>query len=420
MSQSSQSAISSVPISVRQLIAVIEQRQAVVNKDRLNASALDTTVSSLAVLDKADAGHLSFVNDEHYAKQLPNSKAGVIITTSSYADSIPKTTVAIEVGSPYLAYASCSALFDGDNPVTAFGNSVDTSDTSANTQQGKLSDGQGVYVHPTAYVDKSAHLGSGVYVGANCFVDKNCRIGDGSYLQAGVVIEAGSVLGANCRIMANVVIHHHCQLGDDVHIHAGAVIGSGGFGYAPYQYQQQNQEQHQRQHQEQSQPSRSPSEQKTLQQILQQAQQHPQPQTSPQRRWQPIAQVGRVVIGHRVRIGANTCIDRGAIEDTVIGDDVIIDNLVQVAHNVHLGQGTAIAANTAIAGSTHIGERCIIAGAVGISGHLTITDDVTITAMTMVTKSIDKAGSYSSGIPIMPTADWRRAVVNFRQSGRKR
>ena len=382
MSQFNQSANQSInsvcSISVRQLIAVIEQRQVVTNKGRLDANALDTCVQALASLDKADVTNLSFANDEYHAKWLPKSKAGVIITSIKHADAAPDTAVLIEVNSPYLAYASCSQLFDTDNPVTTFAwlsDSDMTADMDNDTPQPPS------IIHPTAYVDTSAKLGNGVWVGAHCFVDKDCQIGDGSYLQAGVVMEMGSVLGKNCRIMANVVIHHHCQLGDDVHIHAGAVIGSAGFGYAPYQHKEKSQ--------------------------------------SPQHRWQAIAQVGQVQIGHRVRIGANTCIDRGAIDNTVIADDVIIDNLVQIAHNVHIGQATAIAANTAIAGSTHIGQRCIIAGAVGISGHLSITDDVIISAMTMVTKSIDKPGRYSSGIPVMPPAEWRRAVVGFRQSGRK-
>ena len=125
--------------------------------------------------------------------------------------------------------------------------------------------------------------------------------------------------------------------------------------------------------------------------------------------------MGRVIIGNDVRIGSQTCIDRGAVEDTVIGDHVIIDNLVQIAHNVRIGAGTAIAANTGIAGSTTIGKRCIIGGAVGIVGHLEIADDVTLTAMTMVTKSLTESGSYSSGTVAMPTSKWRRAAVRFRQ-----
>ena len=134
--------------------------------------------------------------------------------------------------------------------------------------------------------------------------------------------------------------------------------------------------------------------------------------------WERTAQLGRVVIGDHVRIGSQTCIDRGAIDDTVIGNHVIIDNLVQVAHNVCIGDGTAIAAHTGIAGSTTIGKRCIIGGAVGITGHINITDDVILSGMSMVTKSINTAGSYSSGTAAMPTANWRRAAVRFRQLGR--
>jgi UDP-3-O-[3-hydroxymyristoyl] glucosamine N-acyltransferase len=124
-----------------------------------------------------------------------------------------------------------------------------------------------------------------------------------------------------------------------------------------------------------------------------------------------------VVIGDQVRIGSNTCIDRGAIDDTVIGNHVIIDNLVQIAHNVHIGDGSAIAAHTGIAGSTRLGKRCIVGGAVGINGHIEIADDVTLSGMTMVTKSIKTSGSYSSGTAAMPTAKWRRAAVRFRQMG---
>ena len=201
------------------------------------------------------------------------------------------------------------------------------------------------------------------------------QIGDRSVLDANVVIEANSNIGTDCVIKSQVVIGHDCLLGNHVRLHAGVSIGAEGFGFAPT-----------------SNPSITG--------------------------WERIAQLGRVVIGDHVRIGSQTCIDRGAIDDTVIGNHVIIDNLVQVAHNVRIGDGTAIAAQTGIAGSTTIGKRCIIGGAVGITGHIDITDDVTLSGMTMVTKSITKSGSYSSGTAAMPTANWRRAAVRFRQLGR--
>ena len=230
-------------------------------------------------------------------------------------------------------------------------------------------------IHPSAVIAESAVIGNGVTIGPFCVIGEQVQIGDRSVLDANVVIEANINIGTDCVIKSQVVIGHDCVLGNHVRLHAGVSIGAEGFGFAPT-----------------SNPSITG--------------------------WERIAQLGRVVIGDHVRIGSQTCIDRGAIDDTVIGNHVIIDNLVQVAHNVRIGDGTAIAAQTGIAGSTTIGKRCIIGGAVGITGHIDITDDVTLSGMTMVTKSITKSGSYSSGTAAMPTANWRRAAVRFRQLGR--
>ncbi|WP_296245179.1 MULTISPECIES: UDP-3-O-(3-hydroxymyristoyl)glucosamine N-acyltransferase [unclassified Psychrobacter] len=230
-------------------------------------------------------------------------------------------------------------------------------------------------IHPSAVIAESAVLGNEVTIGPFCVIGENVQIGNRSALSANVIIEANTIIGNDCVLKSQVVIGHDCVLGDHVRLHAGVSIGAEGFGFAPT-----------------SNPSVTG--------------------------WERIAQLGRVVIGNHVRIGSQTCIDRGAIDDTVIGNHVIIDNLVQVAHNVRIGDGTAIAAQTGIAGSTSIGKRCIIGGAVGITGHIEIADDVILSGMTMVTKSITKAGSYSSGTAAMPTANWRRAAVRFRQLGR--
>lgn len=213
-------------------------------------------------------------------------------------------------------------------------------------------------IHPTAVIAPTAKIGKNPSIGAYAVIGEFVEIGD------------------DCEIGSHVAIHHHCVLGDGVQIHAHASIGAEGFGFAP----------------------------KISGQGV---------------AWQKIHQLGKVIIGNRVRIGANTCVDRGAVGDTVIGDDVIIDNLVQIAHNVHIGRGTAIASMTGVAGSTHIGANCIIGGGVGIAGHLTIADGVTLTGRTFVAQSIDKAGSYSSGTVAMPTNDWRRATVKFRHLGQK-
>nr|WP_317199693.1 UDP-3-O-(3-hydroxymyristoyl)glucosamine N-acyltransferase [uncultured Psychrobacter sp.] len=230
------------------------------------------------------------------------------------------------------------------------------------------------HIHKSAIIAESAVIGDAVSIGPFCVIGDQVTIGARSCLDAHVVVEAHAVIGTDCVLNPQVVVSHHCILGDHVRLHAGASIGAEGFGFAP---------------------SKDPS-------------------TSG---WERIAQLGRVVIGNHVRIGSNTCVDRGAIDDTVIGNHVIIDNLVQIAHNVRIGDGSAIASQTGIAGSTTIGKRCIIGGAVGITGHISITDDVTLSGMSMVTKSIKVAGAYSSGTPAMPTAKWRKAAVRFRKLG---
>lgn len=227
-------------------------------------------------------------------------------------------------------------------------------------------------IHPTAVIAKSAVIAANVTIGPFCVIGEHVHIGANSFLDSHVVVGDRTHIGAHSVIKSQVVVGHDCIIGDHVRLHAGASIGAEGFGFAP---------------------TRDPS----------------------SSGWERIAQLGRVIIGNHVRIGSNTCIDRGAIDDTVIGHHVIIDNLVQVAHNVRIGDGTAIAAQTGIAGSTTIGKRCIIGGAVGITGHIEIADDVTLSGMAMVTKSIKVAGSYSSGTVAMPTAKWRRAAVRFRQ-----
>ncbi len=227
-------------------------------------------------------------------------------------------------------------------------------------------------IHPTAIIDPTATIGNNVSIGAYSVIGADSVIGDNSVIASHVQIDNKVTIGANAVIKSHVSIAEECQLGNNVRIHSGAVIGSEGFGFAPT--------------------------------------------TNPAKDgWQRIAQLGRVIIGDNVRIGANTTIDRGAINDTIIGDNVILDNLIQVAHNVQIGNGTAIAAKTGIAGSAIIGQNCIIGGAVGIAGHLRICDNVTITAMSFISKSIDKQGSYSSAIPAVPSAKWRRTVAKIRQ-----
>jgi UDP-3-O-[3-hydroxymyristoyl] glucosamine N-acyltransferase len=223
-------------------------------------------------------------------------------------------------------------------------------------------------VHVSAVVASNVIIGKNVNIAANAVIEEDCQINDNSHIGAGSYLGRGVIIGRNTIINANVCIYHHVSIGDGGIFHSGSVIGADGFGFAPSN-----------------------------------------------NGWQKIYQLGSVKIGNNVEVGANTTIDRGALDDTIIEDGVKIDNQVQIGHNVILGRDTAIAAKAAIAGSVTIGKRCTIAGLVGVAGHLTIADDVHITAMTMVSKSIVHAGSYSSGTKMMTTKEWKKNAVRFNQ-----
>lgn len=359
-------------VSIAQIISSIEQRQPVLNKEDLSQAQLNKCLQSVASLTTANADQLSFLANARYANALQSSQAGAIIIAPAQADKLEDNKLRLVTKNPYLAYASASQLFEANR----LQGMVNNNDDAASITEQERQINNKPQIHPTAIIAESAQIGEGVCIGAYCIVGDNVVIGDHCYLASHIVLEDSVVLGEGCVLKPQVVIAHHCRLGRAVRVHAHASIGSDGFGFAP---------------------SSNPAE----------------------LGWERIAQLGRVIIGDNVRIGSQTCVDRGAIADTFIDDNVIIDNQVQIAHNVSIGAGTAIAANTGIAGSTTIGKRCMIGGAVGISGHLTITDDVTITGRTLVTKSINQSGSYSSGTVAMPSPDWRRAAVRFRQMGKK-
>lgn len=223
-------------------------------------------------------------------------------------------------------------------------------------------------VHPSAVIDESNSFPENVSIGPNCYIGAGVKLGEQVSVGPGCVIEDNVEIGPGSRLRANVTICHDCKVGNQALIHPGVVIGSDGFG-----------------------------------------------QANDNGVWLKIPQIGRVVIGDDVEIGANTTIDRGAIEDTMIGDNVKLDNLIQIAHNVHVGSHTVIAACAAIAGSTRIGRNCAIGGAVGIVGHLDITDNVQITGMSLVSHSIREAGVYSSGTPLDTNRQWHKNAVRFKQ-----
>lgn len=224
--------------------------------------------------------------------------------------------------------------------------------------------------HPSAIVDPAARIGAGVTIGANVVIEAGVKIGDGSAIGAGVFIGEGTVTGNDVRLFANVSVYHGVRLGNRVTVHSGAVLGADGFGFEF---------------------------------------------DASDGTFVKIPQTAGLVIGDDVEIGAGTTIDRGALNDTQIGDGVKIDNQVQIGHNTRVGHHTVISGCTAIAGSTTIGSYCLIGGGVGIVDNIMIADQVEITAMSLVSQSITKGGRYSSGTGLMPGADWKRNIVVFKQ-----
>ncbi len=223
-------------------------------------------------------------------------------------------------------------------------------------------------VHKTASVDKTVQLGKGAIVAANTVIERDCVIGDGVYIGPGCVLKQRVRVGSKSKLVANVTVCRDCSLGEQVIVHPAAVIGSDGFGLA-----------------------------------------------RKDGKWIKIPQLGSVLIGDNVEIGAGVAIDRGALRDTIIESGVKLDNQIHVAHNVIIGANTAMAAQSGIAGSTTIGKDCAIAGSVGILGHLQIADQTRINAFSNVYQSIPESGIYASGLPVEPVAKWRKNHTRFKQ-----
>ncbi len=221
-------------------------------------------------------------------------------------------------------------------------------------------------VHRTAVVERGTRVPASASVGAGAYIGRGVKLGQGVVIGAGCCLGDAVEIGAASRLQARVTVYPGCRLGQRVLVHSGVVIGADGFGIA-------------------------------LDGGV----------------WRKIPQIGGVAIGDDVEIGANTCIDRGAIEDTVVEEGVKLDNLIQIGHNVRIGAHTAIAGCTGIAGSTRIGKHCMIGGAASIVGHLDIADHVIIHAAAVVTKSIRKAGTYS-GHPAEDSRNWARHVASLR------
>lgn len=223
-------------------------------------------------------------------------------------------------------------------------------------------------IHPSAVVDSSSDISPLAQVCALAVIEADVVIGEHAFIGAGVWLGVGSHIGDHTRVHANVSIYPETSIGKFCLIHAGSVIGSEGFGHARDQGE-----------------------------------------------WVRLPQTGKVRLGDHVRVGANTTIDRGSLEDTVIEDGVKLDNGIQIGHNVKIGEDTAMAAHSAIGGSTRIGKRCAFGGLVGSGAHVTISDDVFVTAMSGINSDIKEPGAYSSTLQVMPASDWNRNFARFRQ-----
>jgi UDP-3-O-[3-hydroxymyristoyl] glucosamine N-acyltransferase len=223
-------------------------------------------------------------------------------------------------------------------------------------------------IHPSAVIDPQAEVAASACIGAHAVIEAGTRIGERAVVGSGCSVQRGASIGADTQLGPNVTLYPGVRIGARGLLHAGVVVGADGFGLA-----------------------------------------------SSKAGWVKIPQVGSVVVGDDVEIGANTTIDRGAIEDTVIEDGVKLDNQIQIGHNCVIGAHTAVAGCTGISGSSIIGKRCMIGGGVGIAGQLSIADDVVITGYTLVTASIKSSGSYSSGMPAVESRRWRRMVAHLRR-----
>jgi UDP-3-O-[3-hydroxymyristoyl] glucosamine N-acyltransferase len=225
-------------------------------------------------------------------------------------------------------------------------------------------------VHPTANVAASANVASSASISAHVHIGDNVSIGEHVFINAGCVIEHDVLIDDGTVLEPNVTIKYGTKIGKQCHLYAGCVVGNDGFGYA-----EEN------------------------------------------GRWVKIPQVGNVIIGDHVDIGANSTVDRGAIDDTIIEEGVKLDNLIQIAHNCRIGAHTVIAGCVGIAGSASIGRHCRIGGAAMILGHLTIADNVTISPGSMIMRSIRKAGTYTALMPFQEHDAWLKTAANIRHLG---
>ncbi|OUR84040.1 UDP-3-O-(3-hydroxymyristoyl)glucosamine N-acyltransferase [Colwellia psychrerythraea] len=287
---------------------------------------------------------------------LANAGTGDIafLANSKYKQQLSSTNASAVIVSPDAVECCPVSALVMDNPYMGYAMLASLLDSTPKVSCG---------IHPNAVIAEDVFIGENVSVGANTVIESGVQLANNVSIGAGCFIGHGAKIGESTTLWANITIYHRVEIGHHCLIQANTVIGSDGFGYAP---------------------------------------------VTGQYKWHKIPQLGSVIIGNHVEIGASTTIDRGALDNTEIKDGVILDNQIQIAHNVIVGENTAIAGCTVIAGSTVIGKNCTIAGLVGVNGHITIADNCVFTGMAMVTKNITQAGVYSSGMPVVPNKEWNK------------
>ncbi|MDM9557503.1 UDP-3-O-(3-hydroxymyristoyl)glucosamine N-acyltransferase [Bordetella petrii] len=311
-------------------------------------------IRGIGSLTAAGSEEISFLANPRYQNQLLATRAGAVIVTAEAASAL-----AANPDAPACPRVVCA------HPYLLYARLAQWFDAARRPRLPAS-------VHPLAVVADDAVIEDDVRIGPHCVVEPGARIGKGATLGPGCVIGAGSSIGPDSLLHARVTLYANVRVGARAILHSGVVLGADGFGFAP-------------------------------------------DPTLGQGAWGKIAQLGGVRIGDDVEIGANTTIDRGALEDTEIGDGVKLDNQIMLGHNVRVGEHTAMAACVGVAGSTVIGSRCTIGGAAMLSGHLTLADDVHISGGTAVTSNILQPGRYTGVYPYAEHGEWQRNAAVLQQ-----
>lgn len=321
--------------------------------------AQQTRIAGLGSLARAGQHEISFLANPRLAGQLATTQASAVVLSQDAWDSIAGTD-------PGFQPVICA------DPYLMYALLAQWFDRH---RTDRLPQG----IHPSASVDPTATLGAGVSVGPYAVIEAGVVVGQGTRVGPHCVLGPDVRLGADCLLHAQVTLYHDVRVGDRAVLHSGVVLGADGFGFAP-------------------------------------------DSSDPDRGWVKIAQLGTVQVGDDVEIGANTTVDRGALEDTVIGNGVKLDNQIMIAHNVHVGDHSAMAACVGVAGSTRIGKRCTIGGAAMLSGHIRLADDVHVSGGTAITSNVDKPGRYTGVYPYAEHRDWQQnaAVISRLASLRRR